>query len=126
MDKKSVIEHNVPLVELCTVQEKPCLKFTFTGTLTETGAIEAIKKWEEIFNADPSKSYNLVWICHKMTGYEPKARIIWQNTMKRYKQQIMSIWLVTNSALIRAGGMIMSAFTSYDIKVVSTEEKIKL
>ncbi len=117
---------NIPQVEWCDLQDKKCLKFTFTGTLTEYGATIAIERWETLCNETPDKKFNMIWICHQMTGYEPKARIAWQNTLKRFKGKIESIWLVTSSPLIKAGAMIMSAFTSYDVKVVKTEDKIAL
>ena len=66
----------------------------------------------------------LVWHCQKMKGYEPMARSLWQRTIKDLKDQIDSIWLITDSALIKAGATLISFFTKLDIKVVKSENKI--
>jgi hypothetical protein len=126
MEKNDVKEKIVPTVEWCNVQSKTCVKFVFKGTLTGYGANLAVEKWKELFASKPNEKFNLVWICNDMTGYEPKARILWQDTMKSCKEQIDGIWLVTNSPIIKAGAMIMSAFTSYTIKVVNSEDKIRI
>jgi len=61
-----------------------------------------------------------------MTGYDPGARIIWQNTLKELKDQISSIRLVSKSTMIRSGAMIISMITNYNIKVVKSESEITL
>jgi len=59
-----------------------------------------------------------------MDDYEPLARTIWQNTINELKSQIRSMWVVTDSPIIATGAIIMSLFTSFKIKTVSSEEDI--
>ena len=60
-----------------------------------------------------------------MKGYEPRARVTWQKAMGELKNQIDTIWLVTNSSMIKTGAKIMSLAVSYDIKAISKESEMK-
>ena len=60
-----------------------------------------------------------------MTGFENKARVIWQKAIKELKKQIDCVWLISDSKIIRAGAKVMSAFTSFSLNVVNDESKIK-
>jgi len=59
-----------------------------------------------------------------MSGFENKARVIWQKAIKRLKNQIAVVWLITDSKTIKTGAKLMSLFTSFEIKVVKTEKEI--
>jgi len=47
-----------------------------------------------------------------------------KKTIVELSGQIENIWVVTTSKLIMAGAKIMSMFTSFSIKTVSTEDKV--
>lgn len=106
-----------------SIKGKEVLNFTFRGTLTHQEAEIAIKIWKEMFQLKPNKQV-IVWECKEMKGYEPMARAVWQDAIKELKGQIDKIWLISDSAIIIAGGKIMSLFTSFDIKPVRSEEDI--
>jgi len=112
-------------IELCEVNNEDCLKFTFVDKLIEKDAIEGVKEWEDIFSSvDINEKTTIIWDSTHMTGFENKARIIWQKTIKKLKQQIKTVWLITDSKTIHAGAKLMSLFTSFEIKVVKLEEEI--
>ncbi len=113
-----------PNIERCEHSNQVCLKFTFKQQLTENKAIQAIEKWKQMFESEAGKKFTLIWNCQEMTGYEPMARVIWQRAIKEMKDQIDSIWLVSDSILIQTGAKIVSLFTSFDINIVNDEAKI--
>lgn len=115
-----------PQIELCNLENNNCLKFSFNGSLVEAEAKDAVLEWKRVFKSKQGEKLTLVWDCNKMTGYDPGARIIWQNTLKELKDQISSIWLVSKSKMIRSGAMIISMITNYNIKVVKSESEIIL
>lgn len=115
-----------PQIGWCQINNLECLKFTFKGRLTEEDALKAISRWKEMFNSMKDQKIILVWNCIDMTGYEPMARMSWQRTIKELKDQIERIWLITDSAVIKAGANLISIFTSFEIKVVKSEDKISL
>ena len=114
-----------PKIEWCNVKNNNCLKFTFNGTLTKDDAVKATAQWREYLSPDNINNVNIVWECTNMTGYEPMARSVWQSALKDLKSKIACIWLITESRLIKTGAQLMSVFTSYNFKVVNSEDKIE-
>ena len=100
------------------------LQFDFCGELTEKDAMEGIKEWKELFAFSREQKLNIIWNCENMTGYENKARIAWQKAIKELKKQIKCIWLITDSKIIRTGAVLMNTFTSFNLRVVKSSEKI--
>lgn len=116
-----------PQIKLCSVgNNNNCLRFSFKGSLVEGEAKKAVVEWKQAFKTNEGKKLNLVWDCNKMTGYDPGARLVWQQAMEELKDQISSIWLVSKSSMIRSGAMIISMITKHDIKVVKYESEISI
>ena len=127
MNKQVLSEQSIkPEIGWCLINGRECLKFTFRGTLTEIDAIDAVSKWKKMFSTRKDEKIVIIWQCKKMVSYEPMARIIWQNTLKELKNQIDTIWLVSDSIIIQAGAKIMAFFTILNLKVVNSEEKIRV
>jgi endo-beta-N-acetylglucosaminidase D len=120
------MENENPKIEWCQKLGISYLKFTFKGKLKESDALKAIKKWKEAFNTKSGEKIVLVWDCLEMENYDTNSRIEWQNALKEMKNQIDSIWLITNSVLIKVGARVMSLFTSLEIKIVSSENEINI
>lgn len=115
-----------PKIEWLKSYQQKCLKFTFNEKLTEENAIVGVDKWKNCFSNYPNNKITLIWDCKSMSGYDPNARNYWQAAMKEMKNQIDTIWLITNSVLIRMGASAMSVFASFKIKVVSSEQEIEI
>jgi len=104
---------------------KPTVKFVFQGVFTARAAAKAVDQWKSVLQQLGARAgVTYVWDCQEMAGYEPDARLAWQKAMKEYRATTQTIWLVTTSRLIKAGAMILSTFTGYPIKTVSTEAEI--
>lgn len=103
---------------------KQCLKFTFGDNLTEADAEYGIKKWRDCFNSKSGESVTLIWDCKVMTGYNSAARNQWTDALKEMKPQIDTIWLITESSIIKMGASVMGMLSSFDIKVVKSESEI--
>ena len=113
-------------IELYNLKNEDCLKFTFTGNFKGEDAISGVEEWKMLFKPIEEEKTPLIWDCLEMTGFESKARTTWQHAMKELKDKIDTIWLITNSKIIKAGAKLMSAFTKFNIKVVKSEEEIVL
>ena len=118
------IETNTPKIEWDNRHGTPCLRFTFSQRLSEQGARAAIAEWRRAFDAVPFGKIVLLWDCREMSGYDSEARIQWQETLKELKPRIKTIWLITDSSLIRMGASVMSLFSSLTIKAVRSEDDI--
>jgi hypothetical protein len=103
---------------------KECLRFTFQGKLTEEDATSAIRIWRAAFAARMGKHITLIWNCQEMTGYDTAARTQWQQTLKDLRDQIETIWLISDSRMIRMGAAVMALFSSLNIKPVDSEAAI--
>ena len=113
-----------PQIELCIEDKSSCLRFSFNGSLVEEEAKNAVDEWRRIFKSKRNQKLDLVWDCNKMTGYDPGARLVWQNALQELKDQISSIWVVSKSSMVRSGAMIISMMTKHNIKVVQDESEI--
>lgn len=113
-----------PIIEWSSVSNQPCLKFTFRGMFSNEHAEEAVQEWKQMIESNSDNKIVLVWDCLEMSGYDTEARNLWQETLKELKHRIHTIWLITNSKLIKMGAMVVSVFTSFEIKTVSSEAEI--
>lgn len=113
-----------PLIEAFKVEVTNFLRFSFKDTLTEKEAKMSIIEWEHIFDVNQGEKFTLIWNCQQMKGYEPGARFVWQNALKKLKNQISDIWVISESTKIRSAVMIIAMITKYKIKVVRSEEEI--
>lgn len=103
-----------------------CLKFSFGSVLTKQTATEAITKWKKHFCEREGCETILIWDCSTLTDYEPMARILWQKALKEMGGQINVVYLISQSTLIRTGAALMSLFTKFKLKSISSEKEIKL
>ncbi len=112
-------------IEMCEINDEECLRFTFIDKLLEVDAVDGVEEWKEIFSsAEDGEKIKVIWDCLEMTGFDSKARVAWQQAIKQLKKQIDVVWLITDSKAIKAGAKLMSAFTSFKIKVVKSEVAI--
>jgi len=120
------VEYVAPKIEWERRGKSPCLRFTFGAHLGEHGAREAIAEWRRLFETAPPGKVALIWDCREMKGYDSAARTIWQETLKELRDQIGTIFLISDSAMIRMGASVMSLFSSLEIKPVRSEAEIEL
>jgi len=113
-----------PRIEWSEKSGKQCLRFTFGEMLTGKEAEIAIAEWREAFESKTDESIVLIWDCRKMKGYESAARTKWTEALKKLKPQIDTIWLISDSTLIRMGASVMSMLSSINIQPVSSEGEI--
>ena len=105
--------------------DQPCLKFTFGSELRLEDATAAIDEWRKAFDQLSGHPIVLIWDARELTDYDSAARKAWQKTMKELRNQIDTIWLITQSNIVTMGATVMSIFSSLDIKVVRSEDEIE-
>ena len=113
-----------PRIEWSQISGKECLRFIFGERLTVKEAEVAISEWRKAFQSRIDKSIILIWDCNKMKEYDSDARVKWTEALKEMKSQIDSIWLISESQIIRMGASVMGFFTSLEIKAISSEAEI--
>jgi len=112
-------------IDFYEINEEECLKFTFVERFLAQDAKEGVEKWNDFFSSiNQGEKIPVIWDCLKMTGFDNKARVTWQKAIKKFKKQIETVWLITDSKTITAGAKLMSAFTSFKIKVIKEESYI--
>ena len=103
---------------------RPCLRFTFKGYLDAQSALHAVENWRRQFRRIPGERIVLIWDCLQMEGYEQKARTVWTKALTEMKKQIASIWVITDSSLIKMGASVMALFSAIDIHIVRSEDAL--
>ena len=106
--------------------DKLFLKFVFKGYLSLEQAAPAIENWKKEFELklSPGQRTNIIWDCLEITGFDPKVKKIWQDTLKELSAQIDNIWLISTNSIIRLAATTMGMFSRYSIKVVNSEAEI--
>ena len=115
-----------PRIEWISKAGRDCLKFTFQGKFTKEDAPASLETWRQAFADRSDQKVPLIWDCLAMEDYDHEARTMWQNACKEMKGRIDSIWVITNSILIRMGASVISVFTSLKIRVVGSQSEIQL
>ena len=59
-----------------------------------------------------------------MTGYDSKARILWQKSMGEMHTRTGVIWMVTTNPLFKIAAKTMTLLTRYKMKPVESEQQI--
>lgn len=115
-----------PKIEWVQRSGKNCLKFTFQESFGPEDAKSGILDWREALKTKPGERIVHIWDCLAMKDYDQQARTLWSETCKELGDQIGTIWVITNSLLIKMGATVISVFTSLNIKVVSSEDDIRV
>ena len=113
-----------PKIEWTQKSGKACLKFVFGEKLTLKEAEIAIHEWRDAFQSQNDAAIILIWDYRKMKGYETEARGKWTDALKEMKSQIDTIWLITESMVIKMGASVMGMLTPLNIKTVRSENEI--
>ena len=113
-----------PRIEWSQKSGNECLKFVFGEQLTLKEAEVAIVEWRKAFQSKMDKSIIIIWDCRKMKGYDGEAKTKWTDALKDMKAQIASIWLISDSAIIRLAASVMGLVSSLNIKAISSESEI--
>jgi len=79
---------------------------------------------EKHFQADLMKELYISGIAVTMDDYDQEAKKIWIENCKKFRGQIDSIWLISNSMLINMGAKIISLVTYLDVRTVKSEADI--
>lgn len=115
-----------PKIEWIQKSGKDCLKFTFQESFGAEDAKAGIQEWREALKTKPGERIVHIWDCLAMKDYDQQARTLWSETCKELGDQIGTIWVLTNSLLIKMGATVISVFTSLNIKVVHSEDDIRV
>jgi hypothetical protein len=111
-------------IEQLSINNQECLKFNFSGILSQKDASQICNEWKSIAEASKEKKYVIIFNALEMTDYDPLTRTSFQNTMKELKNQIDKVWVISESRLIRGGAAIMSMLTSFPIRAVNSEDQV--
>ncbi|MGD2035848.1 MAG: hypothetical protein PVF73_12365 [Bacteroidales bacterium] len=111
-----------PKIGWCRFKGKECLLFTFEGELTASEAALAVSVWKDLFSGSKQKKITIIWDCKKMTSYDIMARKTWQKALREMKDRIDKCLIITDNRHIYYGALLLSLFTSLDIKVIQDIE----
>ena len=82
------------------------------------------RQFTRFFKLKPHQKTNIVWDCLGMTGFDPKVKNMWQQTLKELSPQIENIWVISANSIIRLAATTMGMLSRYSIKAVNSELEI--
>jgi hypothetical protein len=85
----------------------PCIYFQFKGKFTEQASISGTMTWSAEMDQHPEESFEMVWDCREMNGFEVSARTEWYNCMMKYKSRIAKVYVVGGGLMIRSAAKVM-------------------
>ncbi|RED93405.1 hypothetical protein [Marinoscillum furvescens] len=94
-------------IQKIETRDQPCLRFTFRNKFTEQAAIAGTKVWNEELNKHPECTYQFIWDCTEMTGFEISARREWYKYMAIHKHRISRVTTISGNIMIRSAAKVM-------------------
>ena len=61
--------------------------------------------------------------CLEMTRYDSSARLLWQKQMNRYKDNILSTWIISNNIMIKTAAKTMGLLGGFDVNTANSIEE---
>ncbi|MEP2026990.1 MAG: hypothetical protein ABJH98_07005 [Reichenbachiella sp.] len=101
-----------------------CIYFVFKDKFTLDASINSTKYWTNLFESNAETSFQFIWDCTNMSGFEPSARKEWYGAMKKYKNRIDHITIVSPNILIRGAARVMMEVFGIKSKMVKTKEEL--
>ena len=102
-----------------------CIYFVFKGKFTQDASEQATSNWSGLFDSNPDTSYSFIWDCSQMSGFEPSARTIWYEAMKKHKTRISHVAIISPNILIRGAARVMMEVFGVKSKIVKSLDELK-
>jgi hypothetical protein len=118
-----IVKHRLPVEEIL-INSKRFIRLNFEAKLSALQAQEICDKLKKIYKINENNKQTMIFNSLEMQDYEPKARVIFQETLRELKSQIDMIWLISDSKIIVGGAAIMSLLTKIKIQTVKSEDFI--
>ena len=91
---EALIGNNTSLIEWVTVQNKTCLKFTYSQILTEREARRIGELWLNDFDNSGDSKFNLLFDCKTASNYQLMMKYFWNILLVKLKDRIDQIWVL--------------------------------
>lgn len=101
-----------------------CLYFQFTSKFTQKTAESASEAWKEFMNKHPNDTFELVWDCMDMNGFEISARKVWYDTLTNFKGRIAKVHVVSGNLMIRSAAKVMLKFFGITSEISRSKEEL--
>lgn len=101
-----------------------CIQFIFKNKFTLDASVNATKYWSMFFEDNSEANYSFIWDCTEMSGFEPSARKEWYGAMKKYKQRIRLITIISPNILIRGAARVMMEVFGIKSKMLKSKEEL--
>ena len=103
---------------------KRVLYFQFKGKFSKNSSVEGSKHWTNELEKASSQTYEFIWNCTEMTGFELSARKEWYDAMQGFKQQISKVYVVSDRIMIRSAAKVMLQFFGIANEIVRSEQEL--
>lgn len=116
----------IPSIDIDTISIKgnSCIRFAFKGHFNNEVCVAASTSWSKKFDENLDGSYDLVWDCTQMDGFDYDARNEWVSTLSKYSERINSIHVISDSLLIRGAARLIGKISKYDMQVYKTIDEL--
>lgn len=98
--------------------------FDFKDKFTLDASVRATQYWSSLFENEPHTSYNFIWECTEMSGFEPSARKEWYRAMQLYKDRIAHITIISPHFLIRGAAKVMMEVFGIKSTMLKTKNEL--
>ena len=101
-----------------------CIWFDFKDKFTLDASVRATQYWSGLFESNPEVSYDFIWECSEMSGFEPSARKEWYRAMQLYKSRISHITIISPHFLIRGAARVMMEVFGIKSRMLKSKEEL--
>ncbi|WP_436516144.1 hypothetical protein [Ekhidna sp. To15] len=101
-----------------------CLYFKFKGKFSQATSKAGSNAWSNYIGENPTGSFEFVWDCSDMTGFELQARKEWYNAIQRHKDQIFKVYVISDKLMIRSAAKVMLQLFGISSEISRTDEQL--
>lgn len=101
-----------------------CIYFKFKGKFSQETSKAGSDVWSSYMAENSSKSFEFVWDCSSMTGFELQARKEWYSAMQNHKDRITKVYMISDKLMIRSAAKVMLQFFGIPSEISRTGEQL--
>lgn len=105
-------------------QRRQFLFFDFYGHFGIDAASTGCEAWTQYLHTVSGASVH-IWNCHKMSGFEMRAKDIWMQQMKAHMDRIEKVVLISDQILIRGSARLMSKFIRKPLNIYKSADEME-
>ncbi len=124
LEKRILLKSPAVDIEKGIYNSSQFIYFTFKGNFNREASRVAIEAWVKEFETNQRGTYQMVWDCMEMKDFDIRAKNDWMEALAANSIRVDTIFIVSDSILIRGAARLMAKFSKLNIQVCKSYEEL--